>query len=394
MYSWLLPEAFADVLPMEARQLEELRRSLLDLTRAYGYELVQPPLVEHLDALSIGRRGDLDVRTFKLVDQLSGRTLGLRPDITPQVARIDAQRLERNGVARLAYCGSVLHARPSSLGASRELTQIGAEIYGHEGLEADLESIDLMLAALAVGGIHQVRVDLCHLGLVRALLSEDLRLVEDELFPMLQRKDVPGLSAALGKIPTLSPALANAVLALPALYGTDAASVLARARAELGAFEAVARALDELERLVSSPILANYRDAVMAIDLGDLRGYRYHTGVTFAAYVAGGFSSIARGGRYDYIGDVYGRGRPATGFSLDLQALAACGAARPTTRAIRAPWLDDLPLAHTIAALRRDGEIVVQSLPGHENDQEEFRCDRELCWIDGSWQVRPLHAPS
>lgn len=390
MMRWLLPEAFSDILPTEARQIEELRRRLLDLARSYGYELVQPPMVEHLDSLAIGRGGDLDLRTFKLVDQLSGRTLGLRPDMTPQVARIDAQRLDRSGVVRLAYCGSVLHARPGNLGSTREPIQIGAEIYGHEGLEADLEAIDLMLASLRSGGVDEVRVDLCHLGLVRALLAQDPRLDEEVLFPLFQRKDLPGLSAMLAQMSGLSPVVMSALLALPALYGSDPTDVLTRARAQLPAVPAVLRALDELEKVVSSALLARRGGASLAIDLGDLRGYRYHTGITFAAYVSGRSAAIARGGRYDNIGSVFGRGRPATGFSLELRELAALADLVEPSPAVRAPWLDDRGLAAAILQLRAAGEIVVQTLPGHEQEQEEFRCDRELCFMDGAWQVRRL----
>ncbi len=395
MMRWLLPEAFSDVLPTEARQLEELRRHLLDLARSYGYELVQPPLVEHLDSLAIGRGSDLDLRTFKLIDQLSGRTLGLRPDMTPQVARIDAQRLDRQGVVRLAYCGSVLHARPGNLGSTREPIQVGAEIYGHEGLEADLEVVDLMLASLRRGGVQTVRVDLCHLGLVRALLALDARLDEETLFPLFQRKDLPGLSVVLGQLPRLAPEVHSALLALPTLYGSDPADVLSRARTELPKVAAVQHALDELERLVQSHLLARRVGASLTIDLGDLRGYRYHTGITFAAYVSGRSGSIARGGRYDNIGAVFGRGRPATGFSLELRELAALAALAQTVKpssAIRAPWQDDPALASAIVGLRTAGEIVVQMV-GSTTEQEEYRFDRELVFRDGAWEVQRLIDP-
>ena len=393
---WLLPEAFSDVLPTEARQLEELRRHLLDLARSYGYELVQPPLVEHLDSLAIGRGSDLDLRTFKLTDQLSGRTLGLRPDMTPQVARIDAQRLDRQGVVRLAYCGSVLHARPGNLGSTREPIQVGAEIYGHEGLEADLEIIDLMLASLRRGGVQKVRVDLCHLGLVRALLALDARLDEEALFPLFQRKDLPGLSVVLSQLPGLVPEVHSALLALPTLYGSDPTDVLSRAHTQLPKVAAVQQALDELERLVQSHLLARRVGASLTIDLGDLRGYRYHTGITFAAYVNGRSGSIARGGRYDNIGAVFGRGRPATGFSLELRELAALAALAETVKpstAVRAPWQDDSALVSAIVELRTAGEIVVQMV-GSTTEQEEYRFDRELVFRDGAWEVQRLIGPS
>jgi len=253
-----------------------------------------------------------------------------------------------------------------------------------------------MLASLRRGGVQKVRVDLCHLGLVRALLALDARLDEEALFPLFQRKDLPGLSVVLSQLPGLVPEVHSALLALPTLYGSDPADVLSRARTQLPKVAAVQQALDELERLVQSHLLARRVGASLTIDLGDLRGYRYHTGITFAAYVSGRSGSIARGGRYDNIGAVFGRGRPATGFSLELRELAALAALAQTVKpstAVRAPWQDDSALVSAIVELRTAGEIVVQMV-GSTTEQEEYRFDRELVFRDGAWEVQRLIGPS
>jgi ATP phosphoribosyltransferase regulatory subunit len=387
MQRWLLPESIADVLPSEARAIEDLRRRLLDLYRAHGFELVMPPLLEYLDSLLVGTGTDLNLRTFKLVDQLSGRTLGVRADMTPQVARIDAHLLNRQGVARLCYAGSVLHTRPAGLLATREPMQIGAEIYGHAGQEADLEVMELMIGSLAAGGVGHVRLDLGHVGIVPALLALDPSLDEDEVYEHLQAKDAPGLAQCLAG--AKAPAR-EALLALVELYGPidGDAPVLARARARLPALPAVVAALDELERLVGSPLWRRHARVELSIDLADLRGYRYHTGLTFAAYVDTLPNAVARGGRYDEVGRVFGRARPATGFSLELRELASLSPQGERAAAIRAPWSDDDALAGRIAELRAAGEIVVRTLPGHENEAQEFSCDRELVFEKGDWILR------
>ena len=391
MPRWLLPESISDILPAEARQLEDLRRRLLDLFRTYGYELVAPPLIEYVEALLTGSGGDLDLRTFKLVDQLSGRTLGLRADMTPQVARIDAHLLNRAGLARLCYAGSVLHARPAGPFATREPLQVGAELYGHAGLEADLEVIDLAAASLRAAGVTGVRLDLSHAGLVRALLAQAPALSEEAVLPLLVRKDLPALRALLEGVPAQAceARLRAAILALPTLYGEPGA-VLARARALLPDLPGVRDALDELERLESATLFARLPQLERAVDLADLRGYRYHSGITFAAYVAGQPDSVARGGRYDGVGRQFGRARPATGFSLELRELAGLQPEAPLPGAVRAPWADRADLSEAIGRLRAAGQIVVQALPGHEHEHEAFACDREL--VDGpdGWMVRPL----
>jgi ATP phosphoribosyltransferase regulatory subunit len=382
MPNWLLPENIADVLPSEARKIEEMRRTLLDNFRLYGYELVMPPMLEYLESLLTGAGKDTDLRTFKLVDQLSGRTMGIRADMTTQVARIDAHLLNRSSVTRLCYAGSVLHTLPSGLHATREPLQIGAEIYGHAGLEADAEVQELALASLALAGFTKVRLDLCHVGVLRAIIADDAaaKKCEPELFSLLESKDMPGLRDVSR---SFQPATRDALLSLPGMYGD--ATILKRARQSLGGNPGVSRALDELEHLIGLAGAAS-----VTVDLADLRGYHYHSGVMFAAYLPGLPNAVARGGRYDHVGEAFGRARPATGFSLDLRELARLMPGAERKRAIRAPWGSDPALRAKITELRKAGEIVIQALPGHENDQEEFDCDRMVAAEHGNWILKNL----
>jgi ATP phosphoribosyltransferase regulatory subunit len=382
MPDWLLPENIADVLPSEARKIEELRRVILDNFRLYGYELVMPPMLEYLESLLTASGRDMDLRIFKLVDQLSGRTMGVRADMTTQVARIDAHLLNRNSVTRLCYAGSVLHTRPSGLHATREPLQIGAEIYGHAGLEADAEIQELALSSLALAGFAQVRLDLSHAGVLRAIIGADPAAQKDEaaLYGLLRTKDLSGLkemSAAYQK------ATREAVLALPGLYGD--VSVIAKARKALPPMDAIGVALDELEALVK---LAG--NASVTIDLADLSGYQYESGAMFALYVPGLPNAVARGGRYDHVGEAFGRARPATGFSMDLRELARLLPVAERKRSIRAPWGRETALRDKIAELRKAGEVVIQVLPGHENDQQEFDCDRVIVLEKNNWVVKKL----
>jgi ATP phosphoribosyltransferase regulatory subunit len=318
MRTWVLPEYIEDILPLEAARLERLRRELLDLFRAQGYELVMPPLLEYLESLLTGTGHDLDLRTFKLVDQLSGRMMGVRADITPQVARIDAHLLNRKGVTRLCYCGSVLHALPASPGATRELIQIGAEIYGQAGLAGDLEIQALLCRALAIAGVRGARLDIGHVAVFRAIVraARVAAALEGELFEALQKKDVPGLiQLARG----LDAKTRSALALLPELYGGP--EVLALAAKKLPQIPELTRALATLRTLSKAcPIPASF-------DLAELRGYHYHSGVVFDAYCEGVPGAIARGGRYDQVGRAFGRLRPATGFSINLRSLAGAGAA-------------------------------------------------------------------
>ena len=381
MHNWLLPEYIEDILPAAALRIEFMRRRILDLMRSHGYELVIPPLVEYLESLLSGSGHDMDLKTFKLVDQLSGRLMGLRADITPQAARIDAHLLNRRGVTRLCYSGPVMHTLPPGLGGSRELLQIGAEIYGHGGLESDVEIQRLMLECLAVAGIGRVKLDLGHMGVFRALaamagLQDE---AESELFRALQSRDVPVLEALTAE---LDAHVRAGLLALPGLYGGN--EVLAKARRRLPGDPRIAHALDDLERL-SRSLGSLVPD--LGLDLCEVRGYHYHSGVVFAAYAPGSAQALALGGRYDEVGKAFGRARPATGFSADLRLLAQVAGPTPELSAVRAPHSEDPALAEKIRVLRAAGEIVVVELPGHDDPRDETRCDRELALRDGKWEV-------
>jgi len=383
MPTWLLPENIADVLPSEARKIEELRRLMLDTFRTYGYELVMPPMLEYVESLLAGAGQDTDSKTFKLVDSMSGRLLGLRADMTTQVARIDAHLLNRDTVTRLCYAGTVLHTRPSGLHATREQLQIGAEIYGHAGLEADAEIQELALASLALAGFEQPRLDLSHAGVLRAILAEDAAAKRDEqlLHGLLKAKDLPGLDEATQHYASATRA---ALMALPNLYGD--VDVLSHAKELLPALPGITRALAELAALAG----AIGGRAHIAIDLADLRGYQYESGAMFALYVPGLPNAVARGGRYDHVGEAFGRARPATGFSLDLRELARLLPTADRKHAIRAPWGNAPELREKIAELRKSGEVVIQSMPGHDNVQDEFECDRVLVLEQGNWILKNL----
>lgn len=382
MSAWLLPDHIADVLPSEARNIEELRRSLLDTARGFGYELVMPPLLEHLESLLTGAGEALDLQTFKLVDQISGRMMGLRADTTQQVARIDAHLLNRQGVTRLCYCGPVLHTWPDRPHATREPLQFGAEIYGHMGPEADLEALSLARACLDVARIRDVTVDLADVRIVRALLSgfsvdqETLRLV----FAALAAKDASELAVVTQDFPSHS---RDGLLALLQLYGD--ASVLREASDRLGHLPGIPALLAGLQWLVD-----RIDGCQVRLDLSDLRGYAYYSGIRFAIYSDGASDALVRGGRYDQVGAVFGRDRPAAGFSLDIKQLALVTPARPLKPAIRAPWGDAANLRKVISDLRARGETVVCVMPGHESEVQEFQCDRELAMVNNQWSVRSI----
>ena len=380
--NWLLPEYFADALPAEAERIEHLRRALLDHFRSHGFEFVMPPMLEYLESLLTGAGKDLNLRTFKLVDQLSGRTMGVRADITPQTARIDAHLLNHKGVTRLCYCDSVLHTLPATISASREPVQIGAELYGHAGIAADLAVIRLMAGAFARIKVPVSRIDLGHVGIFRALAEAAglPRESEETVLSLLQAKDVPGLSEACANV--ASP-YREALQRLPQLYG--GAEVLARAAAELPALPGVVAALDGLRHLVEAA-----PDLPFSIDLSDLRGYHYHNGVVFAAYCPGYPAAVALGGRYDGAGKAFGRDRPATGFSMDLREVARLAPPGKPMGAILAPSAShDARLAAHIAALREQGEVVVELLPG-ESACEGPVCDRKLAKVGEQWIIEAI----
>jgi len=386
MSAWVLPDHIADVLPSEARHIEELRRELLDTARGYGYELVMPPLLEHLESLLTGTGEALDLQTFKLVDQLSGRMMGLRADTTPQVARIDAHLLNRQGVARLCYCGPVLHTRPDRPHATREPLQFGAEIYGHAGLEADLEALLLALDCLKATQVGNLTVDMADARIVSSLLAGvavDAATL-GRVHAALAAKDSSELAALTRSFPA---AAREGLRALVSLYGDE--KVLLEAKKSLPPTPALHEALANLHWLAG-----HLQGAKVSFDLADLRGYAYYSGARFAVYTPGASDALVRGGRYDEVGAVFGRNRPAVGFSLDVKELVAVVAKRPLKAVIRAPWLDGTKdaaeLRAAIAALRREGETVVCALPGHESEIDEFQCDRELAKNGSAWIVKPL----
>ncbi|MEY4712742.1 MAG: putative phosphoribosyltransferase regulatory subunit [Pseudomonadota bacterium] len=382
MSAWVLPDHIADVLPSEARHIEELRRVWLDTARGYGHELVMPPLLEHLESLLTGTGEALDLQTFKLVDQLSGRMMGLRADTTPQVARIDAHLLNRTGVTRLCYCGPVLHTRPGRPHATREPLQFGAEIFGHAGLEADLEVLELALQGLRATQVDDLTVDMADARLVRAVLAGlpvDAAVLA-RVHVALAAKDSSELAALTRDFPRAS---REGLAALVNLYGDG--SVLAEAQRCLPDTPAVREALATLRWLA-----AHLEGTRVSFDLADLRGYAYYSGARFAIYTPGISDALVRGGRYDEVGAVFGRNRPAVGFSLDLREQVGVVAKRPLRAAIRAPWGEDPALRAAIAGLRQQGEVVVCVLPGHESEVDEFHCDRELARQGSTWAVRHL----
>jgi ATP phosphoribosyltransferase regulatory subunit len=388
MSAWLLPDQIADVLPSEARHIEDLRRALLDAARRHGYELVIPPLVEHLESLLTGTGEALELQTFKLVDQLSGRSLGLRADTTPQVARIDAHLLNRQGLTRLCYCGPVLHTRTDRPHSTREPLQFGAEIYGHAGREAELEAIELSAACLQAAGVQDLVFDLGDVRIVDALLQGQ-SLSADHLHRLhtaLAAKDAAALAEWSLPLPD---AVRKGLAALIHLYGD--VSVLDEALLSLPRSALLEQAVGDLRWLAAQmPHLA------LSFDLADLRGYAYYTGVRFSVFGAGQAGGerqlLLRGGRYDEVGAVFGRKRPAVGFSLDLKDLSALLPAPALKAAIRAPWGSDTALRAEIARLRAAGETVVCVLPGHEHEVDEFHCNRVLQAHHGDWVVRPLQA--
>lgn len=382
MSAWVLPDHIADVLPSEARHIEELRRGLLDTARCYGYELVMPPLLEHLESLLTGTGEALDLQTFKLVDQLSGRSMGLRADTTPQVARIDAHLLNRKAVTRLCYCGPVLHTRPDRPHATREPLQFGAEIYGHAGLEADLEALQLARECLRVADVRDTTIDLADVRIVRSVITgvpmNAQRL--SAIHAALAAKDAGELASLTRDFPQDS---REGLLALLRLYGDH--SVLVEAEKSLQRFPGVREVLSNLKWLAS-----RLEGAHVTFDLADLRGYAYYSGARFAIYAPGASDALVRGGRYDEVGAVFGRNRPAAGFSLDIKQVVGVVSPRALKAAIRAPWGEAADVNAAIAELRKAGETVVCVLPGHESEVDEFLCDRELVQVSGQWVVQTV----
>lgn len=391
---WLLPAGIEEVLPPEAAEMERLRRALLDLYAGWGYELVIPPFIDYLESLLTGTGHDLDLRTFKLTDQLSGRMLGVRADMTPQVARIDAHQLRRDQPTRLCYLGTVLHTRTDGFAGTRSPMQIGAEIYGHDGAESDVEILRLMVATLETAGIVSAYIDLGHVGIYRGLARQAGldHAREMALFDALQRKAVDEVAALVEQCVSRA-GVGDMLLSLAELNGADALERAERALAE--ADESVKAALARL-RHVAEETRRWLPDLPIHFDLAELRGYTYKTGVVFAAFVPGWGLEIARGGRYDDIGRVFGRARPAVGFSSDLKGLIALadkpagGDAAAPAEAILAPWDADPRLQAEVSRLRAAGRRVVQRLPGQSTDPAAMGCSHVLEPIDGGWRLRSL----
>ena len=382
MTAWVLPDHIADVLPSEARHIEELRRLCLDTARVFGYELVIPPLIEHIESLLSGTGSTLDLQTFKMVDQLSGRTLGLRVDTTPQVARIDAHLLNRAGVTRLCYCGPTLHTRAPGPYATREPLQLGAEIYGHAGLEADLEILQLALQCLHVSGISSFHVDLSDARILPALLrGQSLASSQQEAIAQaLSGKDISAMRRIGASLPS---SLCEALVALVQLYG--GLDVLDQAEEIFKDWPEVLLALSQMRWLAT-----HVHGHQVSIDLADLRGATYYSGPRFAVFVPEASDALVRGGRYDEVGALFGRKRPAAGFSLDIKALVSLIQRPVPQAAIRAPWGEDAGLHQAITQLRQQGHTVVCMLPGHDSEVDEFHCDRELVLLKGQWILQPL----
>ncbi len=382
---WLLPEGIEELLPPRAAQLEATLRRLLDLYNSWGYELVMPPFIEYLESLLIGTGDDLDLQTFKLTDQLTGRLMGVRSDMTPQVARIDAHLLKRDVPTRLCYMGTTLNTMPKTHGGSRSPMQVGAELYGHAGVESDIEVLRLMVTTLQQAGLDKIYLDLGHVGIFRSL-AEEAGLTPDfeaQLFDMIQRKSKPEIDALLAQNKIAAP-YGDIFAQLAGLHG-DASVLDSAAELFSAAGEAVKAALANLRAIADAA--TGFEGVELHFDLAELRGYHYHSGAVFTAYVAGEGQAIAQGGRYDDIGKVFGRARPATGFSTDLKQVLALVAATPAEdRGIFAPSGADAALQNAIAGLRASGERVIQALPGQTGGAAEMGCDRELTLQGESWQ--------
>ena len=387
MRNWVLPEYIEDILPAEAQRIESMRREILDLLLVHGYQLVAPPMLEFVESLTTGSGSDMNLRMFKVLDQLSGKMMGLRADITPQTARIDAHLLNCEGVTRLCYAGSVLHTVPTGLTSTREPLQIGAEIYGHVGLESDLEIQRIMLQILAISEIDKVHLDLGHVAVFRGLIrgAKIPANVEAGLFSAIQAKDIPTIQDLCSEFDkNINKKIGQALILLPKLYGDK--NILKKARKYLPNYPEIIKGLDELEVVAAE---LKVPAGTLAFDLSDLRGYHYHNGMVFSAYANNHPNAIALGGRYDDIGKVFGRARPATGFSIDLRELSRIKKSPdPCSKGILAPYRkNDKALEKKITQLRKNGRIVVVKLPMHGRGKDTYNCDKKLILKDKSWKI-------
>ena len=387
---WLLPAGVEEILPPRAWQLDALRRRLLDLYWSWGYDLMFPPFIEYLESLLTGTANDLELQTFKVMDQMSGRLMGIRADMTPQAARIDAHVLQRESPVRLCYLGSVLRARPEGVSTSRSPLQVGAEIFGHEGAASDTEVVALMLETLKAAGLQGVTLDLGHVGVYRQIVAqaELAQETERELFEILRRKAVPEFHEALAQS-DLEPSVRERLSALIELHG--GAEVLEQTRTRLAdKIPGVGAALERIET-VADFVARRYPEVQLHFDLGELHSYHYENGLVFAAFRDGEGQALARGGRYDGIGEAFGRARPATGFSADLKRLMPHDGDRRgrSGTGIFAPATEDPALEEAILRLRRQGERVVRALPGDGTTAVDYSCDRQLVQDSDGWTVRP-----
>jgi ATP phosphoribosyltransferase regulatory subunit len=384
MRNWLLPEFIEDVMPAEATRIESLRRQLLDLFKVHGYQYVIPPTLEYVESLITGTGRDLDIATFKVVDQLTGRMMGLRADTTPQAARIDAHMLNHKGISRLCYAGTVLNTSPSGLARTREPFQVGAELFGHAGVESDIEVQCLMIKALKSIGIAELHLDLSHVGIFESLIEAGNvnQALENELYSALLSKD-KALVASLTN--DLVAEIKQALLYLTDLNG--GLDVLARAKQVLPALPKITKALQDLTAIAEKLSVLNLQ---IGFDLSELRGYHYHSGIVFAAYAQSYSGPLALGGRYDEVGASFGRARPATGFSLDLRGVVTALDPATLSKGILAPSIDDVRLLEKIEDLRNEGHIVIHALPNDQTSLLELNCDKELKLQNGEWQVMPL----
>ena len=387
---WLLPDGVDEVLPPHAEPLEQLRRDVLDLFTSWGYQLVLPPLVEFLESLHSGNGEDLELQTFKITDQVTGRLMGIRADITPQVARIDAHRLPTDLPQRLCYVGPVLHTRPDKFAGSRNPLQVGAELYGHAGIESDAEVLCLMADVLKLAGLHSVTIELGHMGVFKALVeaAELDHQAADKLLDALLRKATDEVVECLNEN-DVAPVTADLILGLLQLNG--GVGVVAEAKQYMAASPPmVLAALDALDNLIGL-LTERIPDINLHIDLAEMRGYRYHTGVIFAAYLPGEGREIAWGGRYDNIGQQFGRQRAATGFSTDLKNLVSVRANTSIVRTmIYAPCSNELGLVDAIRQLRANGTVVIQALPGQNGGARELGCSGRLVQRENAWQIEEL----
>ncbi len=381
---WLLPDGVEEILPAEAKPLELLRRQLLDLYSTWGYDLVIPPLLEYTDSLLIGLGRDVDLLTFKVTDQLTGRTLGVRADITPQTARMDAHSMSTAGANRLCYAGHVVHTKPKHPLATRTPIQVGLEFYGEAGITADIEVVSLLLSSLRIAGLPKLHIDLGHVGIYRALAeaAELSATQEIELFDLLQRKANTEIRQWVSVNVTDS-TCASLLLVLPSLSG--GLDVLVKARQLLASVDYAVAAIDQLQA-VAQVMSQRFPEAELYFDLSELRGYHYLTGLVFAAFAPGYGNPIASGGRYDHIGEVFGRARPATGFALDVSAISKLGLLPGiSVAAISVVDNGDGLQWQAVQTLRAAGERVVYIV-----DRQHFVGNRQLCLINGTYQVVTL----